>query len=413
VILAGLFREYDQESLLHEPWHLGIPLAASLGLSALLFVILKAIPAVRHTPLSKTEEFRRLLTCFWMTAPLAVIYAIPVERLTSAAVATGYNMLFLGIVATWRVILFVRVVSVLYYASYLSALFPVLLLADSLVIWLMFVFPLPLLQVMGGIRLTESERLINEVRAGLLFVGGLSWPVWLIGTGVVALRKTEYEVPAATPSAGRVSGGLWACSVVAAALVLGACLITQPEQQRRHRIERLLKGERFDEALDLLTAIPRSDLPPHWDPPPRVRPWRMNPEPLSVVAAILDRDDVPGWVVDAYGDKLVQWRGFGYHSYFFWKERTNQELRILVAFLSRFPQWSTRIDPVYDEYRILGFIREALDESLQPSDSPERFSPELLLQLLDLSSESESSPSAELLRERLQLLIEADATTDP
>jgi len=40
VISAGFAREYDGESLLHEPWHLLIPLGASLVSSLLLFSLL-------------------------------------------------------------------------------------------------------------------------------------------------------------------------------------------------------------------------------------------------------------------------------------------------------------------------------------------------------------------------------------
>jgi hypothetical protein len=36
VIAAGFAREYDGEDLLHEPWHLAIPLGASLASSAAL-----------------------------------------------------------------------------------------------------------------------------------------------------------------------------------------------------------------------------------------------------------------------------------------------------------------------------------------------------------------------------------------
>lgn len=43
VFAAGIAREYDGEDLLHEPWHLLIPLAASLVSSAVLFLLVRWI----------------------------------------------------------------------------------------------------------------------------------------------------------------------------------------------------------------------------------------------------------------------------------------------------------------------------------------------------------------------------------
>jgi hypothetical protein len=40
VLSAGFAREYDGEDLLHEPWHLLLPLAASLAASFFLYCIL-------------------------------------------------------------------------------------------------------------------------------------------------------------------------------------------------------------------------------------------------------------------------------------------------------------------------------------------------------------------------------------
>src|SRR5437763_4576239 len=41
VLSAGFAREYDGEDLLHEPWHLFIPLAASLVASLLLYGLIQ------------------------------------------------------------------------------------------------------------------------------------------------------------------------------------------------------------------------------------------------------------------------------------------------------------------------------------------------------------------------------------
>lgn len=50
-------------------------------------------------------SYRHVLTFVSLTAPPAILYAIPVERLSSLENARSYNLLFLGTVATWRVVL--------------------------------------------------------------------------------------------------------------------------------------------------------------------------------------------------------------------------------------------------------------------------------------------------------------------
>ena len=60
-----------------------------------------------------------------MTAPLAWIYAIPVERFLGAYEATQANLWMLGIVSVWRIVLMIRVVSVLFGARPRAAAVPV------------------------------------------------------------------------------------------------------------------------------------------------------------------------------------------------------------------------------------------------------------------------------------------------
>lgn len=48
-------------------------------------------------------SYRRILTFVTLTSPPAALYAIPVERFTSVAVASTINAWFLALVALWRV----------------------------------------------------------------------------------------------------------------------------------------------------------------------------------------------------------------------------------------------------------------------------------------------------------------------
>ncbi len=112
VLSAGFAREYDGKDLLHEPWHLLLPVGASLLTSFLLFCLTWGIAKARGAqgPPFFTA-YRMFLGLFWMTAPLAWLYAIPYERFLSAPDAMSANLWTLGVVSAWRVFLMVRVVS--------------------------------------------------------------------------------------------------------------------------------------------------------------------------------------------------------------------------------------------------------------------------------------------------------------
>ena len=112
VLSTGFAREYDGADLWHEPWHLVLPLVASLGTSLVLWSLVYMAAISRGLPeLSFWAGYRVLLTFYWMTAPLAWLYAIPVERFMSPGDATAANLWFLAAVSVWRVLLITRALS--------------------------------------------------------------------------------------------------------------------------------------------------------------------------------------------------------------------------------------------------------------------------------------------------------------
>src|SRR5439155_26698401 len=131
VLSAGFAREYDGEDLWHEPWHLLIPLAASLVSSFVLFTIC-FVRVANNDPdrPSFFAGYRSFLTLFWMTAPLAWLYAVPYERFLDPLDAVRMNLFTLGLVSLWRVVLMVRVARVIFGYSRATAPFLVLLFAD-------------------------------------------------------------------------------------------------------------------------------------------------------------------------------------------------------------------------------------------------------------------------------------------
>src|SRR5262245_52840095 len=71
VLSAAFAREYDGKDLMREPWHLLVPLGASLVASFALFLVAFAglFEREQHPPF--LPAYRSFLALFWMTAPLA------------------------------------------------------------------------------------------------------------------------------------------------------------------------------------------------------------------------------------------------------------------------------------------------------------------------------------------------------
>jgi hypothetical protein len=307
VLAAGFAREYDGEDLLHEPWHLLIPLTASLVSSAVLYLLVRLIAWLRgSSEPSFVAGYRTFLTLYWMTAPLALIYAIPLERFLSSGDAMRANLWLLAIVAGWRVILITRVSSVLYHASFWAAWFPVMLFADSVTLAAISLTSLPLLSIMGGVRLSESDEVLLMTTLAIGFIGYCSWLVWFFGTVVVAIRKTprwQYQAAFCSPWVG-VSRAVWLTAFTSLAVWLFVLPFTQPEQILRRRVEAHFAASKIQDALVLMSAHEKSEFPPYWDPPPRIT----YPDPRPDMTAVQETAvslDLKSWVRQIFDKKFA------------------------------------------------------------------------------------------------------------
>jgi hypothetical protein len=315
VISAGFAREYDGEDLLKEPWHLVLPLVASLCTSLLLFGLIDLLATRRGAPADTfLGSYWRFLGLYWMTAPLAWFYAIPVERFLSAPDAVHANIAFLELVSVWRVCLITRVIVVWYEASPLAVLPLVMLFADSVALVLIAVIPKPIMSVMSGMRLTESELVIRGATVSIGILGLMSWPIWFLWSAIVfAYSKPNWKEAIRSPARRvRNHAATWVLAVLS---VLGWALVlpyTQAEQRRRAQAEELLLTGRLDEALTLMSTHLRDDFPPHWDPPPRPGYAERNPRLVDVVERLADRED--DWVRQIFMAKISKELS-GHHFY--------------------------------------------------------------------------------------------------
>ena len=309
VLAAGIARDYDGEDLLREPWRLLIPYAASIAVSAAVFLLVRRT-GDEARPIA--AEYRAFLGLFWMTAPLAFLYAIPYERFLSPADAIRANLWTLGVVSAWRVVLMTRIISIFTGRSALRCFWMVMLIADLFAAAALLLTPMPILQIMGGIRLTESEMLLQNVGYTMRVLTIVTLPIWLIGAIVAHAKPTpdpqpplDFTSPSLPPPAPLVVA-------IAAVLAWSFILpVTQREQRLRTDTERLLRAGEIDSAITIMSRHARMDFPPHWDPPPRLG-WSETEQPtvLAVMRVLAHRDDAAPWVREIYLDKFERrWLG--------------------------------------------------------------------------------------------------------
>lgn len=160
--LAGIGRYWDNPRA--QLWqYLGLGSVAYVFVLALLIWALLAPLKPRHW------SYRNVLLFITLTAPPAVLYAIPVEQFLSPSAAREANAWFLGIVAAWRVALFAvflrRVAGLSLVEVIVATLLPLTVIVFALVALNLehVVF-----ELMSGIR--EEDRSPNDDAYTIVFV---------------------------------------------------------------------------------------------------------------------------------------------------------------------------------------------------------------------------------------------------
>jgi hypothetical protein len=127
--LAGVGRYWDHPRA--ELWqYLGLGSVAYVFALALVIWVLLAPLRPRNW------SYRNVLLFITLTAPPALLYAIPVEKYVSMKAAQAINAWFLAIVATWRVALLVaflrRVAQLSGITIFVAALVPLVVIVNAL-----------------------------------------------------------------------------------------------------------------------------------------------------------------------------------------------------------------------------------------------------------------------------------------
>lgn len=303
VFSAALARRYDGADLGAEPLALVGPALVSWFNASILFVLLHVLVGRRAKPAPDwVAEYRVVLSLFWLTAPLAWLYAVPVERFLDPYEATVANLWLLLLVATWRVVLMSRVVSVIYGINGWAAFFQVMFFADLVAVAIMLVSPKPIVSVMAGIAHTRVDDLILDVSLSVILLGILSLPAWIIAM-LWSAFKTRGEWQVGELGRGVQIRGLWIAAALSILVWLPILPFTQAEQRLGREVDEMLASQNIEKALDTMSTHARDDFPPGYHPRPRNWPGQTEPDVLDVMPKLAECD-VPDWVREAYLAKL-------------------------------------------------------------------------------------------------------------
>jgi hypothetical protein len=210
---------------------------------------------------------------FWMTAPVAWLYAIPVERWCDEVEAAKWNLRLLGVVALWRVLLMSRVVSVIgkwpFLYSFGRVLLPAAMEAGALTM-VGKMISRNLMAAMAGLRMSPAERVLDE---GYDFVLSAVFPVFLGAVLIVAIYSLRGRVKTSQWKPVPSTGGdkmPWLFLLIVAGLWTGVSLPAQQEQKLSREAKELAAEKNWAGLLTFLSKHEKSDFSPSRALPPAI-----------------------------------------------------------------------------------------------------------------------------------------------
>ena len=345
VFSAAIARIYDGQDILGEPWHLFVPFGASLLTATILFLMLRLVLARWGISGVKVfSRYRAFISLFWMTAPLAWLYAIPVEQFLSARDSTLANVLLLGIVAAWRVTLTSRVAAVLFRAP-VSAFPVVMLFADTVALIVLIDLPKPNLFIIRGMsgvtfQLPESDAVLIQAVTLVAISGFFTFPIWLIWTlGVFIYKGRSARVGRMAPNqlgSRKTDRSVWLLAFASILFWIPILPFTQPAQQLRSSVEHDLCNGNIERGVETMSKHAAADFPRFWEPPPRLAYPNRTPPLIDILSVCYAKDDTAPWVREWYEKQLTRHvRNDG--ASLVWIVAKEDEYDRMIAFFEKLP----------------------------------------------------------------------------
>jgi hypothetical protein len=345
VLLTGIPRNYDQTWLLESPFWLVGPLIFSFFSGSFLFLILYFGFIRRHleAPKPKQAQWRCFISLFWMTAPVAWLYAIPVERFMTSYHAAQANLALLAIVSLWRVLLMARIISVMQKTPFLRALGWVLVPACLEVLLVVILtalfggdFSRQIMAAMSGMRNAPEKVLMTAALNNVFTTALILLPIVLILLAVFRFRKTVPPFPEAGEGQMPVR-----TLCLLAAIWIAIAVPAQIEQYRFVTHAKLIETGKYRQSVDYLSHYTRKDFPASRRIEPNPYEYQVW-EQLPNIMAVLQPSD-PEWIRRLYLEHMdVMFSHYGL-------ECGPSELVQMFAALERLPEGKDWIERNYSE----------------------------------------------------------------
>lgn len=309
VFSAAVARNYDQvwfgETLTWLAMPLWFSLFSGLWLFFFVFTAWQGRPdegkgVLWHFKMRHLVSFYGL---FWMTAPIAWLYAIPVERWYDPVPAAQWNIRLLTVVALWRVFLMSRVISVIGEMSFLRAFGKVLLPAALETIGIAFVagFGRQVMAGMGGLRNSPAEDVMIKA---LSTVSGLALIAVVAGLLLqfVCLKQSVRTEPWRPEPHVRT----WRAPYVLLAVVGVLCwwISIKPQREQRLNFEaaQLTRSGKWGRLVAFLSEHRKEEFAPSIVLPPSPYEWGSAQEMPDLFRHITM--ETPAWVREMYFEYL-------------------------------------------------------------------------------------------------------------
>ncbi len=375
VFTAAMGREYDAVSLLHRPWELLGSFAASIVMCTILFgFIYLCLGCVKRTEANPSQEYLTFLGAYWMTAPLAWPYAFPIETLTDELTSVHFNLTVLSVVSIWRVLLFARIVAIQFALPYLSSLTWVLVPCMVVAFGALVSAILPMVSIMGGIRLTRTQQVVINYQSGLLmtiFYAAIPVLICLLVSFAYTdrLRPARPEVLRSTR---KLSRGPWLLALSALGLSVVWAVPFQISYWQAAEIDRLIVGGRIPEALERLEANGPAAPPATWDPLPRLRHKGSKQVDLALMIDELSQRKAATWLNDLMLEQaeemLLEQAGLNYGTEdleFLRLQLSSLDLPVLVRLEQTFSQLAGVGRREVTEQRRVGELHQLIVQAIE------------------------------------------------
>ena len=301
IITAGLARNYDHLYLLKEwQWLYGLYIASVLSSLIIFFVGCR-----KHIRQQSKYPYLTFLSLYWITAPCAWLYAIPIESFTDIVTATKWNIAFLAIVSIWRVLLVARYLSVMSGEKFGHSFIRITWTAATIMCVASFFKGIELVGIMGGVELSDHEEILksaaNFTTVFCFFVATIGLITHLIlrtndeGTHLKPLPWKSIQTTTAPKQLYLITSVLVILSIVSVSLSS-----IQKQTKNNHTLTTLLRADEETKAIEFVSNLTREDFLEHHEVPPGRASYRFAFSRSNYSLLSHTNAETPEWIIQKW-----------------------------------------------------------------------------------------------------------------